>query len=276
MPLAVAPIWGQTTGKLAYRPEPSVDLLGVSLHPLTTDGALTVIERFIREGQPRQVVTVNLDFLRLARSSTEFRDVLNSADLALPDGMPLVWASKIARKGVPCRVAGIDLVEGICAAGAQRGHSVFLLGARHGVALNASVEIMRRYPGIRIAGTYSPPVGVWSDLEEHRIRDMIIDAAPDVLLVALGAPRQDAGIAANRDALGVPASIGVGCSCDVISGKASRAPRIMRNLGFEWLYRLVHDPRRLWRRYVLHDMPAFVRLMLGAFSTRARSLGGAR
>ncbi len=244
-------------------PKSPVELLGVKLNPLRHAEALDRIGEFVEERVPRQVVTVNLDFLRIASSSGEFKATLNAADLALADGMPLVWASRMAGATLPERVAGIDLIEAICERGDREGWSVFLLGAAPGVAEAAGEEMVRRHPNLRIAGTYSPPHGAWDEAEEQHIREQIRFARPDVLLVALGAPKQDVWIRDNLQQLGVPVSIGVGCTLDVLSGGTTRAPRWMRRIGLEWFYRLASEPGRLWKRYLL-DLPAFARLLLSA------------
>jgi N-acetylglucosaminyldiphosphoundecaprenol N-acetyl-beta-D-mannosaminyltransferase len=243
------------------------ELLGAPIDRLNQEQAVMAIETFVRDGAPRQVATVNLEFLRIARRNEAFADTLRQADMALADGMPLVWASKLAGAPLPERIAGIDLVEAICDRGSSLGWSLFLLGAEPGIGIVASVAMLRRHPGLRIAGIYSPPVGPWDDLEEKRIRDRITEAKPDVLLVALGAPRQDTWIAENKTRLGVPVSIGVGCTFDVVCGAKSRAPRWMQRLGMEWAYRLLTEPKRLWRRY-MSDLPTFSRLMLSALRSR--------
>jgi N-acetylglucosaminyldiphosphoundecaprenol N-acetyl-beta-D-mannosaminyltransferase len=256
-------------------PAARVELLGIPIDRLDQEEAVSTIEAYVKGGSPRQVATVNLDFLRIARRHRAFSDTLREADLALADGMPLVWASRLAGAHLPERVAGVDLVEAICDRGSSLGWSIFLLGGEPGVALAASVTMLRRHPGLRIAGVYSPPVGGWDDLEEKRIRDRITDSKADVLLVALGAPKQDVWIAENRARLGVPVSIGVGCTFDVMCGAKLRAPRWMQRLGLEWTFRLVTEPGRLWRRY-LSDLPTFGRLMLAATRTRLKPSGDLR
>ena len=253
--------------EIAGAPKPLVELLGVKLNPLRHVEALDRIEEFVEERVPRQVVTVNLDFLRIASSSGEFKATLNAADLALADGMPLVWASSVAGARLPERVAGVDLVNAICERGDREGWSVFLLGAAPGVAEAAGEEMVRRHPNLRIAGTYSPPHGAWDEDEERYVCEQIRFARPDVLLVALGAPKQDVWIRDNLQELGVPVSIGVGCTFDVLSGGTRRAPRWMRRTGLEWFYRLSSEPGRLWKRYLL-DLPAFARLLLSAARAR--------
>ena len=253
--------------EIAGASKPPVELLGVRLHALRHVEALDRIEEFVEERVPRQVVTVNLDFLRIASSSGEFKATLNAADLALADGMPLVWASSVAGARLPERVAGIDLVDAICERGDREGWSVFLLGAAPGVAVAAGDELVRRYPNLRIAGTYSPPHGAWGEDEDEYIRARVRFARPDVLLVALGAPKQDVWIRDNLLHLDVPVSIGVGCTFDVLSGGTPRAPRWMRRTGLEWFYRLSSEPGRLWRRYLL-DLPAFASLLFSAARSR--------
>lgn len=245
----------------------AVELLGAPISRLGREDAVAAIEVFIENRIPRQVATVNLDFLRIAGKQPDFAETLRRADLAVADGMPLVWASKLAGSPVPHRVAGIDLVDDLCARGSTLGWSVFLLGAAPGVAQAASTTLLERYPGLRIAGVYSPPIADWDELEDKRIRNRIASSGADILLVALGAPRQDLWIAANKDRLGVPVSIGVGCTFDVLAGDTARAPRWMQRVGLEWAFRLITEPKRLWRRY-LGGLPTFGRLMLSAARTR--------
>lgn len=266
----LAGLWGRKTqlSIVEDRVAP-VELLGAPIDRLSHSEALAAIEGFVSARTPRQVATVNLDFLRIARRHTVFAETLRGVDIAVADGMPLVWASKLAGSPLPHRVAGIDLVDAICDRGSSLGWSVYLLGAAPGVAYAASMAMVRRHPGLRIAGVYSPPVGDWDDLEEKRIRDNIVTTKPDILFVALGAPRQDVWIAENKARLGVPVSIGVGCTFDVYCGEKSRAPRWMQRVGLEWVFRLGTEPARLWRRY-LSDLPTFARLMLSALGSRFR------
>lgn len=247
----------------------AVELLGVHVHRLTMERALDRIEAFAAGHEPRHVVTVNLDYLRLARALPDFRDALNAADLAVADGMPLVWASRLRGPSLPARIAGIDLVRGI----AGRGLSLFLLGAEPGVALEAGRRLAAE-EGARIAGIDSPPFGPFEPAEEERIVKAVRDARPDVLLVALGAPRQDLWIRRLLPALGVPIAMGVGCTFDVLSGRLRRAPAWMRGAGLEWLYRLSRQPRHLWRRYLLHDLPVVAHLVASAgVASRSASMG---
>jgi N-acetylglucosaminyldiphosphoundecaprenol N-acetyl-beta-D-mannosaminyltransferase len=269
LPLIAGRAGRRTNLSLVEGVDTYVELLGAPIDRLHQEEAVMAIEAFVSARAPRQVATVNLDFLRIARRNEAFAQTLQQADLALADGMPLVWASKLAGAALPQRIAGIDLVEALCDRGSSLGWSIFLLGAEPGIGIAASVAMLRRHPGLRIAGVYSPPVGDWDDLEEKRIRDRITEANPDILLVALGAPRQDIWIAENKDRLGVPVSIGVGCTFDVVCGAKLRAPRWAQRIGMEWLFRLATEPGRLWRRY-MSDLPTFSRLMLSALRSRFR------
>lgn len=160
------------------------------------------------------------------------------------------------------RVAGVELVNDSCALAAQSGQGVFLLGAADGVAEIAAARLKERHPGLRIVGTYSPPMGPLKRRETDRIVRMIRAAKPGFLFVALGAPRQDEWIRQHLTELNVPVSMGVGCVFDLLAGVSHRAPAWMQAVGLEWAYRLVNEPRRLWRRYILNDLPVFGRLLL--------------
>ena len=241
-----------------------VHLMGVEIDRVSFDDVLERVQSFVAADTPRRIVTVNLDYLRLARQDESFRHTLNAADLAIADGMPLVWASRWAGTPLPQRIAGQDLFDSLCRVGGEHGWSVFLLGAAPGVAATAGDVMVQRYPGLRIAGAYSPPVGQFDAVEEGRIRDMIRVARPHVLFVALGAPRQDLWIRDSLVHVGVPVAVGVGCSFDVVAGNVARAPRWMQRTGLEWAFRLMQEPRRLWKRYILGDLPAFLHLMLAA------------
>ena len=222
----------------------SVVLLGVRVDDVTSEEALSLIEGFIREGTPHQVVTVNPEFVMAARQDKEFRRILNAAHLALPDGIGLVWASRLLGRPLRERVAGSDLVPMIATLAAERGYRLFLLGAAEGVAAEAARRLREQNPGLVVAGTYAGSPAVE---EEEEIVALVREARPHVLFVAYGAPAQDKWIARNLERLGVPVCMGVGGAFDFIAGVAKRAPRWVQRLGLEWLHRLLHQPWR-WRR----------------------------
>lgn len=255
---------------------PRVGLAGVLVDRVDRDRADATIRRFLTDGGRHQVVTVNTDFLRVSRGDRHFREIINEADLAVADGMPLVWLSGLTGAPLPERVTGFDLVDSACRGAARAGIGVFLLGAAPGVARAAGEALAARYPGLRIAGTYSPPFGSHDPAEEDRMVDAIRTAGRCVLLVAFGAPKQDAFIHANLDRLDVPVAIGVGCAFDILAGSIRRAPAWMQRTGLEWAWRLAMEPRRLWRRYLVQDAPLLGRLAAAALRDGLRAGGAAR
>ena len=238
-----------------------VPLSGVLIDRVGLPEAARRLEAFLTIDRLHQVVTVNLDFLRIAQADPGFRDTINEADLAVADGMPLVWASRIAGLGLPERVTGIELVDACCRLSAATGRALFLLGGRPGIAEEAARTVQRRYPGAVVAGTYAPPFGPLSPHDDREIVDRINGSGARILLVALGAPRQDTWIRAHHRELDVSVAIGVGCTLDILAGVFPRAPHWMRQMGLEWLHRFRCEPARLGRRYFVDDMPMFARLM---------------
>src|SRR5207302_248944 len=196
--------------------------------------------------QIRQVATVNPEFIMEARHNRAFRDLLNHADLATPDGVGIIVAARLLGTPVKGRATGVAIVDRLAGLSAREGYSLFLLGAAPGIADEAAQELARRHPGVRIAGTYagSPAAHDWPGISER-----LNAAQPDVLLVAYGAPRQDLWIREHRDALpgSVKVAMGVGGVFDYLSGSVPLAPAMWRRLGLEWLYRLIRQPWR-WRR----------------------------
>jgi N-acetylglucosaminyldiphosphoundecaprenol N-acetyl-beta-D-mannosaminyltransferase len=230
----------------------STRILGITLHKVTTTQTLALLEQYITEGKPRQVVTLNPEFVMEAQRNAHFRVVIGEADLVLADGHGLLWAARVLGDRLPERVTGSDTVPLIAEMAAQRGYRLFLLGAAPGVAEKAAAVLQSRHPGLDIAGTYA---GSPAPEEEDAIVARIQAAHPHFLFVAYGAPRQDIWIHRNLARLGVPVCMGVGGTLDFIAGIVPRAPVWMRQHGLEWLYRLVRQPWR-WRRMLV--LPRFV------------------
>lgn len=250
-----------TAGMLEPR-RPRIDLGGTLIDQVDRSTALDCIRGFLVSGSAHQVVTVNLDFLSIAATDVRFQQTINRADLAVADGMPVVWLSKLKGRPLNERVTGVDLVDDCCALAAETGRGVFLLGAGPGVAEEAAKRLVQRHPGLSVVGTYSPAMGSQSADEDAHMLEIIREAAPSFLFVALGAPRQDIWIRDHLDELDVPVAMGVGCVFDLIVGSVTRAPGWMQQLGLEWAYRLVQEPGRLWRRYLLKDIPMLGRLVV--------------
>lgn len=215
-----------------------------------------------RHDRARYVCTGNLDHLVIAERDPEFRAAYKKADLVVADGAPVVWLSRIAPRAaggpLPERVAGSDLFWELARASGEQNLRLFFLGGVPGSAAKAAEIVEQRHRGARVAGTYCPPFEAFDTPEEQaRIRRIVRRAAPDVLLVALGAPKQEKWIMANKDLLGVPVSIGVGGSFEMAAGVRTRAPMWLQKLGLEWLYRFAQEPKRLFRRYFVEDLPYF-------------------
>jgi len=222
----------------------SAIILGIRVDAVSSESALDIIEGFVAQGRPHQVVTVNPEFVMSARSNELFRQVLGAAHLALPDGVGLLWAARLLGQRLPERVAGSDLVPRLAARASARGWGLFLLGAAPGVAELAAQRLTAANPGLPVVGCYA---GSPSTAEEAAIVARVQAAAPQILLVAYGAPAQDLWIARNMAELKVPVCMGVGGTLDFIVGVRKRAPAWLQRLGLEWLYRLCQEPWR-WRR----------------------------
>lgn len=201
---------------------------------------------------PLLIVGPNAQLVTLAARDARFAEALRAAHLSVPDGISVVLASRLLGQPISERVTGGDLMERLCAEAARHGFSVFFLGGLPGAAVSAAVTLVRRYPALRVAGTYCPPRGFENDsMESAYIRQLITDAAPDLLCVAFGAPKQEIWMHENCPSLPIGAAIAVGAALDTQAGLRKRAPRWTHKLGVEWLYRFLSEPRRLWRRYLI-------------------------
>lgn len=234
-------------------------ILGVPIDDLDMPQALARLESFIlagrATGRTHQIATINADFVVNSLHDPDLRRILQEADMATADGMPLVLGARLLGVPLADRVTGADLVPALAERSAQQGYSIFLLGARPGVGARAAEILQELYPGLRIAGAISPP-NLPIEQMDPAILDEIRAARPDILLVAFGNPKQEKWIRMYAHELTVPVCIGVGGTFDMIAGVTRRAPAWMQRSGLEWLYRLAQEPRRLWRRYV-HDMLYF-------------------
>lgn len=224
---------------------------GVPVDRLTMSEAIDRLAEPAAGNRPRQVCTINLDFLVRARFDQGIRSIFENSDLNLADGFPVLWLARLQGDRLPQRVAGADLVPRLMAAAAERGASVYLLGGEGGVARDAARQLSATVPGLRIAGWFEPPRAPIDTMDNCAIIRDINSSGADLLLVALGHPKQDRWIAAHRDELRVSVAIGVGCCLDLIAGRVRRAPAWMQRAGLEWLFRAMQEPRRLAGRYAV-------------------------
>ena len=244
-----------------------IHILGVRIDALGFSEALDVLERFARENVPRFVVTLNTEIVVRAQKQEPFRDVINSSALTLADAAGVIWASYALGTPLPERMPGVDLVSRLAERTAASGLSMFFLGAAPGLAQRAAEVLAGQNPGLKVVGTYAGSPSV--DEEESIIR-RIREAAPRFLLVAYGVPAQEFWIHRNLTRLNVPVVINVGGTFDFLAGVARRAPAWMRDLGLEWLFRLVRQPSR-WKRMLA--LPEFVLRVLAARIRMALSGG---
>lgn len=229
-------------------------VLGVGFNQLTMDEALDEISTYMVQDKPHLVVTANPEMVMLAKEDQLLGEILERADLVVADGIGVVWASRILGDPVPERIPGIELAEGLLHRAAQEGWRVFLLGGAEGVADQAALALLEELPQLQIVGTHH---GYFqTGLEEQALITQLKEARPQLLLVALGVPRQEKWLAAHLGSLKVPVAIGVGGSFNVWAGVDQRAPVWMRKIHLEWFYRLVKQPWRIKRMAVL---PKFVR-----------------
>ncbi|KUG05314.1 n-acetylmannosaminyltransferase [hydrocarbon metagenome] len=228
------------------------DILGCGIDLLNVDETMERINYLIESGTAEQVITLNAEIAYTARQDRQLQTIINSASLVTPDGIGIVWAGRLMGYEIKDRITGIDLIHKVSEKAVNQGWKIYLLGAAPGMADKAARNLSGLYPGLQIAG---------SDHGYHRQEDMeeVINCInlvrPDILLVALGAPRQEFWINNYKDRLDVPVCIGVGGSFDVIAGVKKRAPDYFIKLNLEWLYRLLSEPARIKRQAVL---PLFV------------------
>jgi N-acetylglucosaminyldiphosphoundecaprenol N-acetyl-beta-D-mannosaminyltransferase len=225
-------------------------IAGVPIDDLTMQEALERIETFIASRRPHQVVTVNADFVARAWDDPELRYILQVADMLTPDGIPLVWGARLLGVPLEGRVTGADMVPALAERGAQKGWRFVFVGARPGVAARAARVLEERFPGLQVADTYSPPLSTVVEMDPDVVA-RIRRSQPDILLVAFGNPKQEKWIHMHLAELNVPVSIGVGGTFDFIAGETRCAPPWMQKAGLEWLFRLIQEPDRLWRRYMV-------------------------
>ena len=246
--------------------------MGVPMGVVSEAAAVRAIVDAAEAGRGHWTITANLDHIRRYHHYHFQKSLIDDADLVVADGMPLIWASHLAGEPLPERVSGSSMVWSICEAASARRQSVFLLGGDPGVAERAAHIFQDSWPDLEIAGTACPTVGFESDEQElDRIQRQVTEAAPRIVFVALGFPKQDLLIRSLRHSLPGASFLGVGISLSYVTGDLSRAPGWICRLGLEWAYRLSQQPtRRLARRYLVDGLPFALRLMMSAARHRVR------
>ena len=232
-----------------------VPFMNTQIDNYTMEEAIDAIDRLICQDKNGYVVTPNIDHIVKLESDQLLQKVYADADIILTDGKPMIWMSRLYGTPIKEKVSGSDLFPNLCRLAAGKGYRVFLLGAAEGVAAKAAINLQNKFPGLIIAGTYSPPFGFEKDEKElQNILRIVTEAKPHILIVGLGCPKQEKFIYNYKDVLNVPVSLGLGASIDFEAGILKRAPKWMADHGFEWLYRIVQDPGRMAKRYFVDDM----------------------
>ena len=235
-----------------------VEILGVNVNSLTMAEAVETVKNFIEKGERRLIATANAEMIMRATYDVELKTILNAADLVVPDGAGTVWAAGYLGHPMPERVAGYDLSQELMRLAPSKKYKLYFFGSAPGVADLAKAKAEKWYPGIDIVGTRN---GFFSAEDEQSIIADIKAKRPDILLVALGVPKQEKWLYAHLDELNVPVSIGVGGSFDVMAGVMKRAPLWMQEAKLEWLYRGLKQPSRIGR---LMALPKFVFKVMGS------------
>jgi N-acetylglucosaminyldiphosphoundecaprenol N-acetyl-beta-D-mannosaminyltransferase len=239
----------------------SARILGTPVSIVSMDRVLRLFEMWTAKRSDRYVVVRDVHGVMRARSELDLRTAHETADLTVPDGMPLVWVAKLARiKGIS-RVCGPDLLPAVCQRGLRFGWRHFFLGGAPGIAERAIERLEGEHPGIAIAGSYCPPFRELNKDEDEEMCALIRASRADFVWVGLGTPKQELWMKEHRGQCGGVIMLGVGAVFDLAAGASSRAPGFMQKRGLEWLFRLAHEPRRLWRRYLVLG-PKFVVLAL--------------
>ncbi len=241
---------------------PRVNVLGVGISAINLQQALAIIDDWIARRDPHYVCVSTVHGVMECQRNEAVRRALNSSGLTTPDGMPLVWISRLHGFRHVRRVYGPDLMLAVCERSVAKGYRHYLYGGRPGVAEALKTRLERRFPGVQIVGLESPPFEPLTPEQDREAVERINAANPDIVWVGMSTPKQDLWAAEHVGRLNAPVILAVGAAFDFVSGRKRQAPRWMRDSGLEWLFRLIQEPRRLWRRYLLYN-PLFLWLLLG-------------
>lgn len=242
----------------------TIRIFGVKIDKLTQKEVLEKIDNYLKGEVTRTIYTPNTEIVMEAKKDEKLKDILNDGDIVIPDGIGLIYASKIKKKNLPERVTGCDVSFEILDIANENGYSVFLLGGEESVSKEAGEKLKENYPNIKLAGVQNgyfkgAHIGQPGHEEEINIIENINSSNADILFVGLGAPKQEIWIDENKSKLNCKVIIGNGGTVDIIAGRVNRAPEIYQKLGLEWLYRLIKDPKRIKRQMVI---PLFILTIL--------------
>lgn len=230
-------------------------LLNTYVNNVNMNETLLVIDEMISSNKKNYIVAINVDVVMKIEKDSYLKKIIDEADMTLVDGKPLIWISKWHKKPVKAKVSGSDLVPELCKRAANKGYSIFIIGGKDGIAEQARVNLEKNYSGIKVVGTYAPPIGFEKDEKEvGRINKMISEVHPDLLIVCFGCPKQEKWIYENYIKYDAKVSVCAGATVDFLAGNVNRAPKWMSDCGLEWFYRFLMEPKRMFKRYFLDDV----------------------
>ena len=236
---------------------PRANVLGVGVSAINMSDALKLFQCWLGNGGKGYVCVTGVHGVMEAQRDPGFRRILNESLLTTPDGMPTVWIGKLQGFQSMGRVFGPDLMREVCRLSVENGYSHFFYGGRPGVADRLKAEMTKRFPGLRVAGTYTPPFGSLNRGEEAHLLEILAKSKPDIFWVGLSTPKQERFMAEYNGKIQAKIMVGVGAAFDLHTGLIKDAPNWMKASGMQWLHRLLQDPRRLWKRYLLNN-PKFL------------------
>jgi len=243
-------------------------ILNVKISAIDMNDACALIEAAVSKKQKKYICVCPVSTIMECKRSNQVLTSVNSADLATPDGMPVVWLGRLMGHNNVRRVYGPDLMRNICDISAKKGYKHFFYGSSENVLLKLKERLIRDYPGLRISGIFSPPFRELTREEDDKIIENINESCSDIVWVGLGSPKQDVWMFKHRDRINAPIMIGVGAAFDFIAGTKPQAPPWVRNCGFEWFFRLVTEPNRLWHRYLINNT-LFIYFIIQEFISKA-------
>ncbi len=230
-------------------------LLNTYVNNVSMDEVLHEISRLIEEKKRSYIVAINVDVVIKIENDDYLKKITDEADITLVDGKPLIWIAKWHKRPVKAKISGSDLVPELCKMAAEKKYSIYIIGGKDGVAEKAKFNLERDIPGINIVGTYSPSFGFEKDKAElEKINRIISVAHPDLVITCFGCPKQEKWIYENYDKYDGIVSVCAGATVDFLAGNINRAPKWMSEHGFEWFYRFLQEPKRMFKRYFVDDV----------------------
>lgn len=230
-------------------------LLNTYVNNVDMNETLSAIDEMISSGKKNYIIAINVDVVMKIENDSYLKRITDKADMVLVDGKPLIWISKWYKHPVKAKISGSDLVPLLCERAVQKDFSIFIIGGKDGIAEKAKKNLEKDLPGINIVGTYSPPFGFENDTDElAKINSMISNAHPDLLIACFGCPKQEKWIYENYKKYDAKVSICAGATVDFLAGNINRAPKWMSEHGFEWFYRFMKEPKRMFKRYFIDDV----------------------